>query len=282
MVLWVIGLDERRGVVPASAMDTAKWLAQVAAEFNGIVPDCVDLKIPTESGNLTALVFDTSRRPYVVRNPVHGNTGGGPVSLEVPWRIGTAIRSARREDLIRLLAPLQGLPNIEVLKATATAAEKTRHVVAPSTENVQSLSWYFSLTLYVTPENNDRVVLPIHKASVEFRHGNGSWVSCPILRFSAPQRIGRSGQDPDSHTIATTASEAVIFGSGKLYLCGSYDEPLQTIHNEGPLEIRVRLTPAGSRLRVDSVPPPVPMGAVHHDQQSCGGGNAVRFVLDHL
>jgi hypothetical protein len=105
-VLWVIGLDEIKGVVPISPIELADWRAQVEAEFDGIAPEFIDLAVPTETGTLVGLLFDTSRRPYVVKNPVFGKRGGGPASLEVPWRSGTAVRSAKREDLIRLLAPL--------------------------------------------------------------------------------------------------------------------------------------------------------------------------------
>jgi hypothetical protein len=49
---------------------------------------------------LHALLFDTSRRPFVVKNPVYGNVNGGPVAFEVPWREGTetAIGAERGSD----------------------------------------------------------------------------------------------------------------------------------------------------------------------------------------
>src|SRR6185369_18070838 len=104
-VLWIIGLDEKRGVVPFAGTDPATWLQQLNAQFDGLGPSVETLSIPTDGGGVYALLFDTARRPFVVKNSAHGSSGGGSVSLEVPWREGTGIRSARREDLIRLLVP---------------------------------------------------------------------------------------------------------------------------------------------------------------------------------
>ena len=44
----------------------------------------------------------------MVKNPTFGKEAGERVSREVPWREGTAIRSATHSDLLKLLSPLQG------------------------------------------------------------------------------------------------------------------------------------------------------------------------------
>lgn len=62
-VLWVIGLDEIRGVISVDPIEFADWWAQVRKEFDGIEPFVTDLVVPTSAGTLTALLFDTSRRP---------------------------------------------------------------------------------------------------------------------------------------------------------------------------------------------------------------------------
>jgi hypothetical protein len=41
--------------------------ARVKKEFDGIEPAVIDQIIPTAGSTVTALLFDTSRRPYVVR-----------------------------------------------------------------------------------------------------------------------------------------------------------------------------------------------------------------------
>src|SRR6266850_4294586 len=115
-ILWLIGLDERAGIQQLLRTNLATWYPQVSAEFNGIAPGVQDLVVPTQKGPIVALLFDASRIPYVVRNLVHGQLSGGPGAFEVPWREGTAVRTATRADLIRLLMPLQSLPEVETLE----------------------------------------------------------------------------------------------------------------------------------------------------------------------
>ena len=92
---------------------------KVQAQFDGIAPAMEDFLVPYDGQTLVALLFETSGAPFVVRNPMFGKPGGGPISRETPWREGTSIRSATRTDLIRLLVPLQRLPSVEVLEAVA-------------------------------------------------------------------------------------------------------------------------------------------------------------------
>jgi hypothetical protein len=116
-ILWIVGVDEKKGVVPVGPSDVATWLPQVVAEFEGLAPSLQELVVPTPLDPVVALLFDASRRPFVVKNAAFGQTGGGPVSLEVPWRRGTTVQSARRDELLRILIPRQPLPDIELLEA---------------------------------------------------------------------------------------------------------------------------------------------------------------------
>ncbi len=102
-VLWIIGLDEKRGAIGAAVNELAKWHPKVQAQFDGIAPAMEDFLVPYDGQTLVALLFETSGAPFVVRNPMFGKPGGGPISRETPWREGTSIRSATRTDLIRLL-----------------------------------------------------------------------------------------------------------------------------------------------------------------------------------
>ena len=120
-VLWIIGLDEKLGPIGASLENLADWLPQVSKRFEGLAPEILcDLNVPIDGKTIVALLFCGDRVPFVVTNPV----GGGHISREVPWREGTAVRSARRSDLLRLLVPIQGMPNVEVLSATLLCFEK--------------------------------------------------------------------------------------------------------------------------------------------------------------
>lgn len=103
-ILWLIGVDEHQGVKGAEAEEPTAWLGQIGKQFEGLVPRYFDLNVPTKNGQtVVAIVFETSRAPYVVKNPSFGKQGGEGVALEVPWREGTKVRTATRSDLLLLL-----------------------------------------------------------------------------------------------------------------------------------------------------------------------------------
>jgi hypothetical protein len=72
-VLWLIGVDEKAGkVVSAPLSEFANWYPAVEKEFDGIAPRCIPLNIPHKDGTVVALLVETDRSPYVVRNAAHG------------------------------------------------------------------------------------------------------------------------------------------------------------------------------------------------------------------
>jgi hypothetical protein len=135
----------------------------VFAQFDGVAPGLFDLNVPYQQKTLVSLLFDTSRLPFVVKNPAHGQAGGGPVELEVPWRDATSTRSARREDLLRLLVPVTGLPKLEVLGGSLTVTPRGQ----PGKPSV--LDWYLRLKLYLTPISLERVIIPFHQCAAAVR-----------------------------------------------------------------------------------------------------------------
>jgi len=145
-ILWVIGVDEDRGVKGASQNNLPNWWAQVKAQFDGSHPELCDLLVNWKGNTVVALYFETERIPFVVKNPAHGSQNGGPVQREVPWRDGTSNRSATHSDLIQLLSPLQRpILDVEVGKGRGfvndypltqpPAASATDHLVRPEREN---------------------------------------------------------------------------------------------------------------------------------------------------
>jgi hypothetical protein len=241
-VLWIIGLDDQRGVLPFSGTDPAIWVQQLHAQFDGLGPSVETLSVPTGGGGVYALLFDTARRPFVVKNSVHGSPGTGPVSLEVPWREGTSVRSARREDLIRLLVPALHLPTFEVLQANASAFPVAASEKHPSTR----LGWSVSLELYVTPRTSDRVVLPVHRVSLELLNPGQEALQMEDISLKAPYWLLSSGSRADSYTIAATSSEAIISGPGRLLVAGGFHEPEFPLSANTPdASVRLRLMAAG-------------------------------------
>jgi hypothetical protein len=267
LVLWIIGLDEKEGIVATKPTELARWRSELVAEFDGLAPAFQDLVIPTRGGALTALVFDTTRRPYVVKNPAFGT--GGSVELEVPWREGTSIRSARREDLMRLLVPLESLPSIELLSAGASvsvqkALDPRSNPQANPICYSQHIRWNVEFELYVTPRTSDLVVFPKHRMKVTIDHGPESFIADEIFvntpfRY-APTSYGIPSFQSDSETISITNAEALIRGPGRLSLTANYHEPERRLGGGEILSVTTSLRCAGddrliqisAKLRVHS------------------------------
>jgi hypothetical protein len=152
-ILWIIGVDEKgKKVSGADTKDLAAWYPQLEKRFNGLAPKLTDLNIPVEDKTVVALLFETDRAPFVIKNSKEGTQ-----ELEVPWREGTRTKSATRSDLMRLLSPIQKLPKFEVLKGSLTSDVK---------ENIFSLK--ISLEMYVITRSEARVIIPFHQCQASF------------------------------------------------------------------------------------------------------------------
>lgn len=257
-ILWVVGLAELKGVAPVSPSDLANWLPQVVAEFDGLAPSLRDLVIPTSAGAVVALLFDVSRRPFVVKNAVFGQKGGGAVSLEVPWRRGTAIHSARREELLRILVPRQALPNVELLEASAEIAiqgpmDSGYGGVLSDIRRSEHLAWFFNLKLYVTPHTTDLLVLPTHRAALTFALGPEERLQCNDFRFFAPYRTtGPVESVLDSSTVTASEGEAVFRGPGLVTARARYHERVRRLPRDAELALTLAVSPAGSDLKTET------------------------------
>ncbi len=178
-VLWLIGVDEKAGnVVGAPFSEFANWYPAVEKEFDGIAPRCIPLNVPHNGVTVVALLFETDRAPFVVRNAVHGQPSGGPVSFEVPWRNGSRIDSAKRADLLKLLTPAAKLPDVELLAAVVCAHE----CIEPP--RPAHISWQMDVYLFVTPRGDAPVVIPTHRCESSVQPSEASGYSLPLANFS--------------------------------------------------------------------------------------------------
>lgn len=203
-ILWLIGVDEIQGVIGASLADLASWYPAVASCFNDLAPRMTPLNIPVDGVTVVALLFETDRAPFVVKNPAFGSKEGGAVELEVPWRENTSVRSARRSDLIRLLAPLELLPEIEILDVRLSVGTESNRL------DVLTLT----SKLYIFPKSRNRVVIPFHRCRVEFEIAG-----IPLWRAS------RIILDPESSTIQSTAHEIIVDDPGRISLLATTERP---------------------------------------------------------
>jgi len=253
-ILWLIGVDEKEGVVGANNEELANWSAQVSAEFDGLAPQILrDLNVPVEGGTVVALLFDTDRAPYVVKNPAYGQPHGGPVQLEVPWREARSTRSASRHDLLRILSPIQKNPSFELLDVWLKVyPEQTGY--SPdgglTYSDEKNLTWKLHMDFYVVPKTDTRVVIPFHHCEASFevpghmpRTQFKSIVMEPLSslyhhRNDVTTRI-------DSLTIESTKYEVLINGPGKIELLGEATLPKAEIYWE-ETEVRVSFLPVES------------------------------------
>jgi hypothetical protein len=130
-VIYIIGIDEKTGAVhDISKTDVLEWWAQMTPKFDQLPPEMVrHMSVPVGEGgeHVMAVAFASDRAPYLVK------TGSANPSLEVPMREGTGTRTARRDELLRLLLPAVRLPRVVVLEA-AIKASKPRELTVGSTE----------------------------------------------------------------------------------------------------------------------------------------------------
>lgn len=242
-ILWLIGVDEKIGVVGASANELSNWWAKVASCFEGVSPDLTDLVVPFNGKSVLALSFATDRAPFLVRNVA--SVGGG-VEFEVPWREATAVRSARRSDLLRILVPRQKLPQIEVLKLACSGSENDNRTLG------YAFAWSLQVSLYVIPPDERLVVLPIHRCEAYLEVESArTWEALAHLSFNNSYGWGnRTG----SATIEATMNEAVISGPGRLEFKALSQESAvpSTIGEIGSCEVVLRSAKEPSGIVITS------------------------------
>ncbi len=159
--MWIVGLSEaERSVVPFEQLELANWWAQVKRRFAEVSPDMQDLTVNTEHGVVTALHFETDRSPYLVTTDGHGG-----VEREVPWRSGTATRSATRAELLSSVLNRSKVPELELID--------------PLLYWDGSDELHFTATLFVSATS--RALLPRHKWAMSVR--SSSWRGANELRM---------------------------------------------------------------------------------------------------
>jgi hypothetical protein len=272
-ILWLIGVDQDAGVVGAAHADLATWWPRVRAEFEGLPPTVRDLNVPWKGLTVVGLLFETDRAPFVVKNPTFGKPGGGPVALEVPWREGTAIRSARRDELLRLLAPLQLLPEVEVMNGWLSLSRIDDAAAADKLMTVNPrCRWELWLDLYVAPRGEQRVTIPFHRCSgaIDFPQPQSSGLDFDEVRLRSHYSF--KGQDRTYHklsvTIESTHAEVHFDGPGCALLTALAWTPTQPSSPIPELGAAISLQPIGADR-------PVPINALLRQTTPQGGASVI-------
>lgn len=216
-ILWVIGLDEDRGIVGIKKEDLANWLPQVRSYFDGdVFPTLTDFVMIVDGCAIVVLYLETERAPFVVKNPDAGKPGSGPIERETPWREGTRVRSATRQDLIKILSPIQALPNVDV---------RSGHLTGRGSGNPgSSIQLDLIFSLYIIPASENRLVIPFRYCGVKALIFNDfGYVELGNIQL-APSWVtegfppGEWDTGPSLATIHGTTEELVVDGPGKFSL----------------------------------------------------------------
>ena len=215
-ILWIIGVDEHKGVVGAPHREIGDWYAEIRSEFDsGVAPALIGHPMFEIDGCMvTPLAFGTERPPYVIKNPQRDSSKSGPFSREVPWREGTNVRSAGRAELLEILAEQIRLPSVEVLEAEASA-------IRNSDKKGKFVAWSLKATVYFTGTFGKPLIFPFHRMQVAAFSGNTGdvLIAFSSARISPPAIWSRDeGRRIVSATLDSTSDELIVNGSGKAYM----------------------------------------------------------------
>lgn len=166
-VVWIIGLGEDGSWRQDEELEAKQWMHRLLPYLDQGMPSLMlDRKVFVGDNHVTALLIDATRRPYVwnvtqKEKDKQNNEEKGPhgaVHREVPWRVGAAAESARREHLIRLLAPMASKPMVEVVGGSMFFFKPGEHL--------QNLGMDGEIELYFVPFGSAPTILPFHKMAV--------------------------------------------------------------------------------------------------------------------
>ena len=244
-VLWLIGVKTgapgrnspgRLRVPGAQLPSFDAWLQKLLPFFDGLAPKVRAFVIPygatgsVPARSVVALQIETSRAPFVIRTAAAGPT------LDVPWWDPAAgqTRSAGRTELIKLLVPLQDLPQFEVLEAELTFYKNPHSSGSQKTLH----RWTLDGSLYVIPQPETRAVIPLHRCSGSLR--------IPGSAFAAAAQDLSLTPDKLSPAVRVTESAVLVEGLGRLfiYCCGS--TTAAEIPWQSPMTVTFDLIPAGA------------------------------------
>lgn len=238
-ILWVIGLDEEKGVVTGSerSIDPSTWWAQTKKHFDEGAPALFFALLTVEDRQVAALLFDTEAYPFVIKD----SSGRQAFDREVPWRDGTSVRSAHRSELLKLLYQRDNEPRFDVMDAAVDVENQG-----------EALKWRCAVEFYARVSRDAPLTLAFHDTEVRIEISDLSeGLRLSTTKMYPPQRFEWSGgggvtmgprhMTTDSLTISKTDSELFLEGPGKFYLRAELISDLLPGVGEMPEEIVVQV-----------------------------------------
>lgn len=226
--MWLIGVDENARTVPGvDATEFSEWHSQIVACFDELAPATRLLNVPYNGVTVAALLLETDRAPYVVKNP----NGGGAIAREVPYRHGTRCDSATRGQLLRILASPMNAPKLEPLWIDATTwIPEKKEDGKPWTLAIRLQCCYF-----VTQPQDQQSVFTEHGARITANVNGIQLNRLEFITFEIPGPYTQDNKDfasvvgPSYLNIVAKVREATasepFYPAGPLAVGFSFDVP---------------------------------------------------------
>ncbi len=209
-ILWIIGLDEdAHTLTEVRSVDVAEWWSAMSSRFDPPAPELEHhIGVPVGEGkSVTALRFLTDRSPYVILS------GGedGRLEREVPIRDGTRTRSARRDELLRLLIPAVAPPAAQLLSASLTMIYSRG---GEGTEGYTTLDLMARVFLEQPAMSAGVVMLPDHQMHGRIDYGSRSF-RWELQNIMAETEVTTFGVDRRPDGVVVTGPGTLIVGGGE-------------------------------------------------------------------
>jgi hypothetical protein len=243
-ILWLIGVDEKgtEKIIGAEPQELSDWYARVESCFDEIAPRMIPLNIPIDGKIIVALLFETERAPFVVKSP----DGVGKIQREVPWRENTAIRSARRSDLIRILSPLEKLPDMEIIDTNINIEKRNTYLgLSYIIGDEYPKELCFDSNIYIVGKKGESVIIPVHRCKVFFQISGQDLVEASLIMLLHPNQMARSSN------VERSGDEIIIYEAGKIHLQAiSGIQELQYDTRECSIDVFIHLYPVNTERPV--------------------------------
>jgi hypothetical protein len=212
-VIYLIGVDEGTGTFPPiTALEVSDWWAQLISEFDQVTPELVrHMTVPfgEQGQSIVALAIASDRAPYLVK------TGTAKPSLEVPIREGSGTRTAKRDELLRMLIPTITVPNATVLTCSIGLSYNSPYSYG-STNVPQHYNLSGSVRAFVEPVFGQIATLPVH--SMQAKVTIGQFTVEPTVVAVVPNRNTNVGS-----AVETLADGITVTRPGAVALSISTD-----------------------------------------------------------
>ncbi len=202
-IIWIIGANQRNRVVcGAPSQEVKPWHDPHRKHFDGeIMPALLDsLVVPYKDTSVVAMVFDTTRAPYVIKVP---HIQGSKCRYEVPFRSGENAYTSTREQLLRILVPASQQPSIEIIRIDVNDGHEHHGPVIKMTADI-----------YIDIPGSGRATIPVHRCGLAISKPNKTSRVCAEWLNMKPHAFGDTA-------VVSPHAQVIVDGGIRLLFDGS-------------------------------------------------------------